>query len=118
MVSALGNGISIGLDQQGTNRAGWARIGDRDIPTDHVVHTTGARGEAILDFRPQADLVVTVTPGAIGGDFDSHSELMMGERMVAHAVGHRGDRRVRRGKAEVAFEGDTLVASGIVLEVR
>ncbi|MEC8193285.1 MAG: hypothetical protein VX127_11165 [Myxococcota bacterium] len=118
LVTALGNGISIGLDRQGTNRAGWARIGDRDIPTDRVVHATGARGESILDFRPQTDLVVTVTPGTIGGNFDGHAELLAGERLVAGAWGHRGDRRIRRGKAEVAFEGEDLVASGLVLEVR
>lgn len=117
LVSAFGPEISVGFDQQGPTRSVWARIRDREIPTDGVVRSVSPEGHVTLDFRPAADLTVTVVPTAVGGRFDGHDDLMVGERWVAEAVGKPAARTVYRGRSTIAFEGETLSASGVLLTV-
>lgn len=117
LVSAIGPGISIGLDQHGATRAAWAQIGDRQIPTDSLILTVNEQGQSVLDFRPMVDLVVTVTPSAIGGSFPGHTNLLAAERIIASAAGSFADRTVHRGRATVDFEGSNTTVNGLVLTV-
>jgi len=118
MVSAFGPEISIGFDQQGPTRSVWARIRDRVISTESVVHRVNKDGTVSLDFRPSADLMMTVVSTEVGGQFNGHDGLMLGERWVAEAVGKPAKRTVNRGRATIEFEGETLSTSGVILSVQ
>jgi hypothetical protein len=63
------------------------------------------------------DLVVTVTPSAIGGSFPGHTNLLAAERIIASAAGSFADRTVHRGRATVDFEGSNTTVNGLVLTV-
>ncbi len=117
LTAVMGSEVSIGLDEQGGTRTVWARIGDRDVPTVDLQRRIDPQGRTIMDFRPAADLVVTVTPGPVGGTFDAHDGLFAFERFVAHASGSMGERSVYRGRAEVEWKGRLTSVSALVLTV-
>jgi hypothetical protein len=117
LVALLGTDISIGLDEQGGTRSVWARMGDQDVPTVDLKREVDAQGRTILDFRPSADLVATVTPGSVGGSFDGHEGLFGFERVVARTAGSMGERHVHRARADIEWKGATISASALVLTV-
>jgi hypothetical protein len=112
----MSNGISIGIDEQGEQRLAWARIGDMDIAMNDLEQSFGPNGEHILDFRPSADLVVSLRPTNTGGTTRTDEHLYAPERAIAKMAGLTATRTVRRADVEVVHEGATRSASGVVVQ--
>ena len=111
----LGNGISIGLDEQGGQRLAWARIGDMDVPMDDLKQQVDAGGTHILDFRPAAALEVRLRPTGVGGTLDVLDHLYAPERFVAQTAGLLALRTVLRAEAEIIHEGTVLTSTGLII---
>jgi hypothetical protein len=114
---ALSPEVSIGFDTQDGVTLRWARIGDRDFPTDDARLSRSSDGSARLDLRPGADLWIEFQPSKAGGTRDGLDHLLEPERWVASAVSHRAARDVRRSTALIHLEGSTLRSAGILLSV-
>ena len=111
----LGEGISIGIDAHEGQRLTWARMGDMDIDMSDVAQRNEPDGAHTIDFRPAADLVVTLEPTDVGGSIATDGHLYEPERLLARLHGLNSSRTVTRTRAEVLYEGKKTSASGLLV---
>jgi hypothetical protein len=107
--------VSVGLDDQGETRLGWARIDDTDIPLTDLQFQRSSDGGGILDFRPAADLRIALEATGVGGIQDGFSHLYLPERWVARAAGFRATRTVTRAAATVQWQEERFQSAAMVL---
>ena len=116
-VVILGSDVSIGFDWQGTDRLGWARIGDNDLSLETTNVAVRTDGSATIDFRPAVDLVVSVAPGKVGGTTETLDHLTGPERWLARMTLGPSNRHVYRGQTRFSFEGREHRAAAVTVIV-
>jgi hypothetical protein len=116
-VVIMGPDVSIGIDQQGQQQLIWARIGDHDVPAADMRLNIADSGPITIDFRPGADLEITLEPSGLGGSVDTATGLLPPERWIAHVANLGLNRHVSRAKTTFSYSGKTHSVSAAIVQV-
>jgi hypothetical protein len=112
----LGPQLSLAIDRQGQGQLAWAIIRGRRVDASDATLSIDADGTALVDFRPTVNLAARIRPRGPPRQSDAHAHLLLPERWAARGFPSR--RSVRRGLAEVSYEGTRLETAALLLHVR
>lgn len=113
---ALGDGVAVGIDTQGALTLAWATVAGERLDARDAKLSMSPEGKVTLDFRPSADLVVTLRPRAPAGSRDPYEHLLGFERLLAQLVFPADARQLSRALADVAAGGARRTVPGLILQ--
>ena len=113
----LDHNISIGIDQQGNVLLAWATINGERLDSTSATITSFPKQPVVLDFRPSADLVVTIKRRKPMGATAVFGHLNLVERWLLKIANQWRQRKVRMGYATISFNGKTSESRAVLLTV-
>ncbi len=117
-VYVLGDGLTIGADQTGSQLISWAIVGDLVFDARDARLTHGEKGRLVLDLRPTADLVAHVLPRQPRHVQSPWRHLHGLERWLAGLWVGTPERRTQGARARLLIGGEALEARAVIVEER
>ena len=117
-VYVLGDGITIGADQTGSQVISWALVGDLAFDARDARLSRGDKGRLVLDLRPTADLVAHVLPRQPRHVQTPWRHLHGLERWLAGLWVGTPERRTQGARARLLIGGEALETRAVIIEER
>lgn len=111
----LGRGISAGLDAEGEGQQRWLRVDGATLDASAGAFSWQPKGRAILDFRPAAEVWISLRHPIAACSRDPLEHLFPVEQFFARLAGFGDVLGWQRYEAEIHVADQVMRASAVVL---
>jgi hypothetical protein len=112
-----GDGLSIGVDQAGSQALAWAVVGGLNLESTSALLVRKGGGRYTIDLRPDAPVSARIKTRKRRVETGLYREFLPGEKLLLDSWIGTPIRRMRAADAVVTLAGTEVIQPAVVLEI-